>query len=178
MLYDVTLAGVSATAPSDGFIDPKTVYVYGNSASPSSPTTYAQSLAKARANNRHKAVTGTVQHYGGMEITNVTTGGTPSATAAPTNIVYRVDARAEVSTHDETDPGEILTGTDAIKRIFARALIRVKTTAMEVLDPTTGTAPGNEEAFARAGARINVETVGALYADLAAAEAGITVTAV
>lgn len=179
MLYDVTIAGVTEAAPSDGFIDYKTVYVYGNAYPEDLPSTYDDSLAKARAYNRHKAVTGLVAHYGNIEIVGVSTTGSPDADTAPASIIYRIDCVLDhVNTEDEENPGESLTGNDAIKRIFARALVRERTLALEVLDPTKATAKGNETAFARAGARTNIETVGALYDSLSAAEGGITITAV
>lgn len=178
MLYDITIAGVSAAAPSDGFIDYKTVYVYGNEDAEDVPATYAASLAKARANHRHKSVVMSIQFYSGMQIVNVTLGGTPDSNTAPTSIVYQVDCDlASVTTPDESSPGDTLTGEDAVKRIVARALVKAETKAMEVLDPTTATAPGNTTLYARSGPRTNVETVGALYATLTLAEAGVTVVA-
>ena len=49
---------------------------------------------------------------------------------------------------------------------------------MEEFDPTATTAPGNATSYNRTGPRIIAETVGALYANITAAEASITVTAV
>jgi hypothetical protein len=179
-IYDITIAGTAGAAPADGFIDPKTVYAYGNDTSPTKPTSYAKSLAKSRANRRHKSVVGMVQFYSGMQITNVTLGGSPTADAPASNIVYRIeiaDVNAVV-TKDENNAGAILTGVPAIRRIFARALAKAETVLLDVLDPTTATAPGNTTSYARAGTRFNIETVGALYANVTAAEAGVTVTLV
>ncbi len=178
--YDITIAGVGGAAPADGFIDPKTVYAYANVSSADKPTSYANSLAKSRANRRHKNVVLGVQFFSGLQIVSVTVGGSPSASTAPTNIVYRVTIGNvdSVAVEDENNAGETLKGIPAIKRIIARALIKQESILLDVLDPTTATAPGNNTAFARAGTRFNVETVGALYANLAAAEAGVSVTLV
>lgn len=177
MLYDITIAGVTAAAPSDGFIDYKTVYVYDNEVS-SVPSTYAASLAKSRANLRHKSVVMAIQFYSGMKIEDVTLGGSPNSNTAPSNIVYQVDCDlTQVHTPDENNPGTVLSGIPAIKRIIARALVKSETRPMEVLDPTTSTAPGNNTAWARSGPRVNIETVGPLYASLTLAEAGVTVAA-
>ena len=179
-IYDITIAGVTAAAPADGFIDPKTVYAYANISASDKPTSYANSLAKSRANRRHKNVIMAVQFYSGMQIISVTAGGSPSASVAPTNVVYRIEIGdvSLISTPDEHNAGQTLTGTAAIKRIIARALTKSENVMLDVLDPTTATAPGNTTSYARAGTRFNVETVGPLYASLTLAEAGVTVTAV
>lgn len=179
-IYDITIAGTSGAAPSDGFIDPKTVYAYTNATATDKPTTYAASLAKARGNRRHKNVLSAVQFNSAIHIASVTPGGSPNANTAPTNIVYRVhisDINA-ISTPDESNKPAKLTGNAAVKRLFARALVRSESVLLEVLDPTTATAPGNSTPFARAAARFNIETVGALYNTLVAADSAVTITPV
>lgn len=179
-IYDITIAGVTALAPADGFIDPKTVYAYTNAADTDKPSTYAKSLEKSRANRRHKNIVLGIQFYSGMHIIRVTTGGSPSANAAPSNIVYRVAVGDinSVTVKDENNAGQTLVGIPAVKRIIARALTKVETINLEVLDPTTSTAPGNTTAYARAGTRFNIETIGALYANVAVADSAVTVALV
>ena len=179
-IYDINIAGVTAAAPADGFIDPKTVYAYTNVNANDKPSSYANSLAKSRANRRAKNVVLGLQFYSGVQIVSVTAAGSPTASTAPTSIVYRIsiDDINSVKVDDENNAGQKLTGTAALERIVARALCKQETVLLDVLDPTTSTAPGNTTQFARAGTRFNLETVGALYANVAAAEAGITVTLV
>lgn len=178
MLYNVVLSGVTAAAPSDGFIDPKTVYVYMNEDVNNKPTTYANSTAKARANRRHRNIINTVIHYSDMKIVSWTVGGNPTSNVAPTSITYQVETNG-FTTPDENNQGQFLSGSLAIERVFARALIRpTETIQLEVYDPTLTTAPGNSTPWARTGPRFENIAVGPLYASIAAADAGIVVTSV
>lgn len=181
-IYDITIAGVSGAAPSDGFIDPQTVYAYTNATPSDHPSTYATSLAKSRANRRNKNLINSIQFYSGMHIISMTVGGTPSCDVAPTSLIVRVEIGDvnSISVADESNAGATLTGLPAMKRIIARPLVNSETIMLEVLDPTTNNAPGvnNATAYARAGARFNIETVGPLYTTIAAAEASITLTLV
>lgn len=175
--YDITIAAVTGSAPSDGFIDPKTLGQYMNETPATVPTTYAQSLAKSRANRRYRHVVFGLQAHTPLEVVSTTvTGGT--AIVAPTSITFRVKSSSAVTVADSENEGEMLSGADAIKRVVANALTRTETTALRVIDPTKGTAAGNDVEFARAGIRINTEVIGPLFVSLAAAETGIDVTEV
>jgi hypothetical protein len=179
--YDITVAGVGGAAPADGFIDPKTVYAYMNALATDKPSSYVTSLAKSRANRRHKNVIMGIQSNSGMQIVSITATGSPDANTAPSSIVYRVEIGDinSISIADDTDiTNPPLKGIPAIKRIIANALQNAQTLMLEVLDPTESVAPGNTTPFARTGPRFNIETVGALHANRSAAEASVTVALV
>ncbi len=179
-IYDVVITGASGAAPNNGFIDPKTVYSYMENAD-STPANYANSLAKSRANHRHKNLIGTLFDNPVMKIVSITPGGSPTSDVAPSNLTVRVevDGISVVTTRDENNSNAILTGVAAVKRIFARPLIRVSTAVgMEVYDPTQSGAPGNTTQYARTGPRFVAETVGYVYSTLTAAEAAVSVTQV
>ena len=179
-IYDITIAGVGGSAPSDGFIDYKTVYVYMNASNGSdAPSTLAKATAKARANRRHKSVVTSLINYGALTITTITATGSPNCDTAPSTMVYRLEGDiARVSTPDEANSGQTLTGMAAVKRIVARALLKAETVGLEVFDPTTSTAPGNSTLYNRTGPRFFEAVVGALYTVRATAEASITVALV
>jgi hypothetical protein len=180
MLYDITIAGIGGTAPSDGFIDPKTVYAYMEANKTDLPTSYANALAKSRANVRNRDVMASIQTYSQMEIKSVTATGSPSASTPPSSIIIRVSVNdvADVVTRDENNAGALLTGDAAVKRIIARALVKSMIGVMDIFDPTKTTAPGNATPAIRTGTRFNTETTGALYANLATAGSSVTITAV
>lgn len=175
--YRVSISGVTAAAPSDGFIDNRTIERYrAMGATPG--LTVAHTRAKERANIRYEYIVANLGLMANCYVDNVDA---PSATAsaAPTSFAFtcEVERGDEVlSTQDELVAGARLTGTQAIRRCVARALIMSKTDATEYYDPTTTTAPGNTTAAVRMGPRIEPITVGSLAANLTAAEALITVT--
>jgi hypothetical protein len=177
-LHDIVIAGVTASAPSDGFIDPKTVYAYTNANPAHAPSTLVLSRAKARANRRHKNVISAILFYSNMKVISTTVGGSPTSDVAPTSITYRVEISSPFTTPDESNPGEFLTGDAAIERVIARALVKAETVNLEILDPTTSATAGNATTWARTGPRFESTVVGALYGSLSAAEAGVTILTV
>ncbi len=176
-VYDITIAGIGGSGTATGFIDPKTVYVYMEAGS-NPPASYTTSLSKCRGNRRYKHILFSLESMTNTYVTALTpTGGTVDA--APSALVIRIEVEQgddALITRDEDNAGQFLTGALAIKRCVSRALIRDETRLMEVLDPTAATAPGNNTSFARTGPRMNVETVGKLAANIAAADSSITVT--
>lgn len=182
-VYDITIAaaGLGGAAPADGFIDNKTSYGYMDTGG-DAPDTLANAKAKMRANRRYKNLIMQIQAMTNCYVTTVTkTGGT--ADAAPTVITIRVEVEhgdEALKTYNiETAPTVLLTGAAALKRVAARSLLIAETRNIEVYDPTV--VPGRMiDGAANAGqARgpvINIETIGALAANITAAEAAITVT--
>lgn len=176
-MFRITISAISAAAPRDGFIDPTTIEAYR--AAGSSPATYAQSVAKERANVRYRILVSELQRNGNLYIGTVTAAGADAVTA-PASLVLDVTPDLSfdpVQTEDETDPGAILTGTDAIKRMVARALMRGTEGRREIFDPTLSAAPGNTTQALRRTPRLEDLTTGPLVASLAAAEASVTVVA-
>lgn len=176
-VYDIVIAGVTAAAPSDGFIDPVNVYRYTSLNPNDKPTTFVLSKAKSRANRRYKTLVNTIMNTSALRITNTTVGGSPNANTAPTSLTVRVEVQS-ISTPDENNVGQTLTGVAAVRRIAARALVRTETVVLEILDPTESATPGNATLFARTGPRFEETVVGPLYASLTLAEAGITVNTI
>lgn len=176
MLYDITISG-TGTSAAQGFIDPKSIYQYGNENAGDVPGTFEESLAKARANHRYKSLVLAIQFYSGMQIMETTVAGGDASTA-PTalTLVVDIDKLSAVTTPDEANAGVVLSGEDAVKRIVARALTRSWSRALEVFDPTEEAARGNTVEYARTGPRIINETVGALFGSLTAAEAAVSVS--
>ena len=174
-LYQVTITENNEAAPNDGFVDPTTVYQY-LSLSDSPPTTYAASVAKSRANRRHKWVVLGIMGNSSLQITEFNATGTPDCNTPPATMVYQATTEVLPSTPDENNPGVILTDVAAVTRFFARCLIRSEITMLEALDPTLATAPGNTTQYARTGPRFDLQTVGPVFDSLSAAEAAITTT--
>ena len=96
-LYQVTITENNEAAPNDGFVDPTTVYQY-LSLSDSPPTTYAASVAKSRANRRHKWVvlpSTPDENNPGVILTDV---------AAVTRFFARCLIRSEITMLEALDP--------------------------------------------------------------------------
>lgn len=184
-VYDITIAaaGLGGAAPADGFIDNKTSYGYMDT-SGDAPDTLANAKAKMRANRRFKNVIMQLHAMTNCYLVSVTkTGGT--ADTAPTQIVLRVDVEHgddALKTFDiENAPTTLLTGAAALERCVARALIISETRNSEFYDPTVVAGrdiDGDANAGTARGTVLNIETIGALAANIAAAEAAITVVKV
>lgn len=175
--YSVQITNATAAAPGNGFIDPTTIEAY--MAANSLPATYAQCQAKERGNVRFDFLQQQVQLEANVYMTNLTASGA-SATAEATSFSFTaVVERGDdvLVTRDESNPGSYLTGTAALKRWVARALVESRTCFGDIYDPTLATTPGNTTTAARYGIRTEQITVGALKTTLTAAEALITVTA-
>lgn len=176
--YRVTIAGVTATAPRDGFIDNKTVERHVADGA-TAPTTYAQTTAKERANIRFDFLQQQIQLQANVYIVDIETAGATATTPA-TSFVFtaQVERGDEVLyTLDEQNVGQVLTGEDALKRWVARSLTIARNTYGDIYDPTKTTTPGNSTPEARYGVRLEKFDVGALAADLTAAEALVTIVA-
>ena len=176
-VYQVTITGNYGSAPNDGFIDPTTVYAYVNLGD-GLPTDYPTSVAKSRANRRHKWVVLGVMGNSSLQIVEFNATGSPNCNTAPTTMVYQASSETIPATLDENNAGVTLTGVAAVTRFFARCLIRSETLILEALDPTQGVVPGNSTPYARTGPRFEIQTVGPVFASLAAAEAAITTTVI
>jgi hypothetical protein len=176
--YLVTISGVTAAAPGDGFIDNTTVEQYVQ-AGAAAPTTFNQTVAKARANMRFKFLQQQLQFDANVYIANVVaTGGT--ATSQPSSFVFTAlveQGDGTLHAYDETANGADLNGTAALKRWVARALVAMRTTPMAVLDPTAAPTIGNAMAYPRRGYRVEPIVTGPLAANLTAANSLITVVA-
>lgn len=176
--YRVTIAGVTAAAPADGFIDNGTVERYLAEAPMPGGFSFAQAVAKERANVRYDMVVAQMGLMANLYVDNITKPAA-AANAAPSSFAFTVEVErgdTVLDTHDELNSGARITGANAIRRCVARALVLTKDDFADIYDPTATPAPGNTTVAARMGVRIQRITVGALFANLAAAEAGITVT--
>ena len=180
-IYDVVINGASYTgaAPADGFIDQTTSYAYMAQGS-AAPSNLANAKAKMRANRRFVNIQNSMQFMCNAYSTTVTaTGAGPNTAASSITIRFTFEhGVSSLSTADENNPGTFLTGAAAIKRCAARAMIRNDVRTMEYYDPTVYTGrllDGGANPGSPRSAVINSETIGPLAANLAAAEATITV---
>lgn len=181
-IYDVVITTLAGAAPADGFIDPKSSYQYMDQDG-DAPDSLAAAQAKFRANRRFKRLVNEVNGLGNAYlISAVTTGATADTAATSITIRFQIEHSFTPSTPDESNPGTTLTGPAAIKRAVARALVLTETNVRcEYYDPTLQVGrdiDGDPNAGQPKGAVIRDETIGACAADLATAEAAITVTLV
>lgn len=176
-VYKITIANATGAAPANGFVDNTTIEQY--MAAGSSPTTYAQCQAKERANIRFSMLCQQLGLEANVYVTDmVATSASATAEAAPF-VIHATIERGDgvLSTRDESNAGATLTGTAALKRWAARALIEARTLNAAIVDPTLTGAPGNATTAMRVGVRTESLVVGAVAANLTAAEALITVVA-
>jgi hypothetical protein len=181
LYYTVSIAGVTAAAPGDGFIDnlPATSYIVPGSGgtydmSTGWPTNAANATARARANIRWNSVlsqlASTVTPFAVQNVS--ATGATNSAQADTMDFTVVYDRPDYLYAYDELNPGEKLYNDDAIKRWIARALVaNVTVDNYPVIDPTAFSNPN----FHYGESLISVNAA-PLAADIAAAEELITVT--
>jgi hypothetical protein len=185
-VWDVTItaAGLGGAAPADGFIDPKSTGQYIDQDA-TAPTTVANATAKGRANRRYREIVNAVAYWVNAGVTGfVVTGG--DANSAPTSIKITFSANQTLQTPDENNAGVTLTGAAAIKRAVARALMASDVARkFEIYNPTSTGVNRQIDGAAPAGAQIKavgpqliIAQVGALAANLTAAEAAITVAQV
>jgi hypothetical protein len=175
-LYDVTIASISKAAPADGFIDPFRIEYYRAQENAPKGTSMDVMATKKKGFVRWHRIENQLQCLGNIYCSNITApGGTVNAT--PTSVSFRVLVEhgiESVSTPDELNVGQVLTGADALKRAVARALCSSLIANQEVWDPTT---VGSTEVVSF-GFRTIELNVGALAADIAEANGKINVTAV
>ena len=165
-IYGVQMGGTPSVVAALGF----TVQtpVYPNAAG---VDTLANSRAKTRANDRWNqmlkiASTNATCKVGGVAKTGGGISSAPSAIAFDLtfgNVGF-------VYAYDELNNNTLLKGLPAVKRLIARSLIVDHVTKAVVFDPTSNGTPSFQ-----IGDRHETITVGKLFANLAAAEAVITV---
>lgn len=180
--YDVTISVITKSAPSDGFIDPYRIDYYRAQPSAEIGTDMATMVVKKKGFARWHRIENQLQRLGNIYISNIVA---PDATtnAVPSSIAFRAfveHGSDSLLTPDENTPGVNLTGTNAIKRAVARALISSLAENQEVWDPTLVVDPDTSQTtdVVRFGYRTILVNVGALCADLTEASGHITVTAV
>ena len=173
---DISAVGMGGAAPADGFIDNTKIEDY--MAAGSVPTTLVQSLAKERANMRFQRVRESVDLLGNCYFTNFTATGANSTAAATT---FSVTVECEhgdqiLTTADESNAGQPLSGIPALKRTVARAMISNVVQNRTYYDPTTSGTTGNATNAVRDPAKLASVTAERLVASLSGAEAVITIT--
>lgn len=103
------------------------------------PLTYAQSIDKERANMRWDGIVNKLgELISPIYLSVFDKTGTIDGTAAVDSLEFTIayDRANYLSTEDETSPGDYLVGTDCIKRLIARALIKDYSGNQEIFDPT------------------------------------------
>jgi hypothetical protein len=174
--YTVSIANSTGAAPANGFVDHTKIEQY--MAASSNPTTYAHSQAKERGNVRFQFIVEQLGRMANCYVTQMTATGA-SATAEADPFVFHVEVErgdSVLHTLDESNAGVTLTGSAALKRCVARALIESRTTNRDMYDPTLLATPGNSTQAARYGVREESLVIGPAAANLTAAETLITVT--
>lgn len=193
--YNIVLTnqntGSDLAAPSDGFVDPKSLTQYGVSLE-STPTglTLALSEAKRRANIRWGEIILQMNLITNCYIeanSIVASGGTYNT--APVSVSFQVIVEhgdASLYTADELNAGSYLTGTAALTRMIARGLQYVQVPngsfgdpIANVFDPTSTTTygtPGSTTSAPRTGERMMSLPVGALASNLTTAAGIISIT--
>jgi len=166
--FDIAITSLTAAAPADGFVDNKNPEDYV-----ALPASEILSDAKERANMRYEAIVRYIsENISPLSTTNHVATGADVDTEA-TDFTFRVsyDREEYLSTEDEDNLGTFLLGTDAIKRWVGRALSSDVTSNRYFYNPTL--VGGNTVAQ---GSIIKEVTAGKAAADVATAEAAITVT--
>ncbi len=177
----INATGLGGAAPADGFIDNTKMATY--LAAGGSTPNIAQTLAKKRGNSRYEMMIWSMQQPFNFTVDAfVATGG--GSTASPSAFQFDITVErgtAVVYTPDESNAGQTLADTAAIKRLVARAIMLGRTDRTDYVDPTasnvpTGTQDNSGAAGVRRGETIADVVVGALTASLSTAESKITVT--
>lgn len=169
--FGMTVAGPVSVLTALGFVTPVVSYPYSQVAS------LVLSEAKARANERWNLLTKLLgsevspSHVGGIEAPGATIDA--EATEISFTVTYQ-DFNA-IYTYDELNNNALLKGIPAVKRWVARALITNRNIVIPVFDPTHVTVGTT---YFERGERVESLVVAALAADLATAEANITVDSI
>lgn len=132
----ISPSGIGGTAPQNGFVDDKESYEFDPL-----PTTLDNSLAKERGNVRYEEI---IRRLG----TNIDpVNHTPrqinapgrDGDTAPTAFDFTVafERPEYLQTEDENNPGSTLSGTDAVQRFVARALVTHRKDNRQVFNPET-----------------------------------------
>jgi hypothetical protein len=180
--YNVSISQTLAAAPSDGFLDflrPQDYIVdSGPDLETGWPTSLSNSLAKERAYLRWQTVIQQLETNVSPIAITATLAPSANVNTPPISFSFTIayDRPDYLYAYDELNSNAIITGTLAVRRFVARALISTITRNVSILDPTLVLGPS-----AHYGESIQVITVGPLFtgaAALAAAEATITVAQV
>lgn len=165
--YHITITILTAAAPANGFIDHRNPQDFGPG---NLPATRDLSLAKERGRMRYESMLQQLsfaQHIT-RTLNIVATGADEDTEASVFELTVQYDRPEYVATEDEDNLGTILTDTDAVQRFVARMMVTDIIRNREIFDPTlTASNPKGPE--------ILEVTAGAIAANLAAAEAVITV---
>ncbi len=179
--YTISINQIAGTANSAGFVDSNSVTFY--MANGNTPSTNVKSMDKKRANIRYTYVLNQLESMSNMYVSNIVATGA-NADTAPSNFTFTAEFENGASTlvtNDESNAGQFLTGTAAIKRCVARALtIPTRDVNAEIIGVEKTTAPANggtANAAVRDGNMQRILTVGQLTNSIATAEAAVTVTA-
>jgi len=136
--YRVVINGADFAESDDGFIDDTTPEGYGPS---NLPTTLAYSLKKEAANFRWQEIIQQISMtQSPIFVGSIAKGGDPDGDTAPTTFSFTVgfDRDDAVYTYNDEDDGSTMTGTTAIKRLVARAMMTaIAAQNTVVYDPTT-----------------------------------------
>mgnify|MGYP001551615492 CR=1 FL=1 len=158
-----------------GAIDPESVELYAQDNGDEFPTTNDASLDIERSNMRYEAlIRGASTTISPLFTPNiVVTGRTVDSPATQIELTLVYDRPEYLVTEDENNPGTELTGVNAITRFIARALVVDEVENRQIYFP----APTPESALTvqKNQPQIIDVTADALFADLATAEANITV---
>jgi hypothetical protein len=175
--YRVQISATEGEAPRDGFVDPFKVEHYLMDGEPES-FDYDASVAKERANIRWVGMVSRLGLMANCYVSNIDAAGADAVTAPdPLSFTLEIErGDAVLYTEDELNPGDALTGSDAIKRCIARSLTDTRTGVGDIYDNTPIQTEGTEVPSPRTGVRIDRIVVGPVADDLMAAEASITVT--
>ncbi len=180
-VYDVVIDGSGFSAlssPQDGFIDPTTIYQYMTQ-NGDAPTNLAAATAKARANKRFRNIILQVHFMCNAYVLALTpTGGDVDTPPSALTIRFEIEhGDGSLTTADESNAGQRLTGIAALKRCVARAMVMDQVRDTEIYDPTATTIVQNgADVTIPRGIVSNITDIGPVAANLTAAAAAITVT--
>lgn len=162
---EIDASGLGGAAPADGFVDHTKPEEYS-----AFPTNNTLSLQKERANMRWEEVVRQVsEKISPVYVLEIeATGADQDNPATLFSVTFGYDREEYIFTEDEDNPGTTLSAVDAVKRWVARALIVDLVENRYIYYPDV--VNGNPQ-----GAMIENVTADAIAADLATAEANITV---
>lgn len=161
----ITVTGEVSVLTDLGYVDPVLSAIPGNF-----PSSLANGRAKARANARWRFVIEQLHRDTSPVFIQAVDQVGADVDTPPSEVQLTVayDRSWQIYTYDEDNNNAIIEGEYAIRRAVARALTKSETRSLVVYDPTSnsGIVRGNRDELVE---------IGALAADLATAEANITV---
>jgi len=188
-VYEITIVNDNsgASPPADGFVNPEPITGYGLSfATTPASLTPALTTANRRGNLRYREILNQIQMVSNCYVLPSSITNNATAIIEATSLTFQVwleHGESSMVTADESNPGEVLTGTDAITRCIARAMsIDLSNRVVDIFDPTSSkSVPSTTTSVPRYGDRINAASAfdcEPYAADIGAAEAMITVARV